>query len=63
MYRDNNDCIFSTIITFIIMGIACFFSDKGGYERARKEIEQENRDKEIEELKRQILEFRRQRAG
>ncbi len=44
------------------MGIACFFSDKGGYERARKEIEQENRDKEIEELKRQILEFRKQKA-
>lgn len=62
MYRDNNDCIFSTIITFIIMGIACFFSDKGGYERARKEIKEEERDREIEELKRQILEFRKQKA-
>lgn len=63
MYRNDNDCIFATIVTWIIMGIACFFSDRAGYQRARKEIEEEERDKKIAELTRQIEEFRRQKAA
>ena len=63
--RNDNDCIFSILITWLIMGVACFFSDKGGYERARREIEEENRDKKIDEMARQIREFQKQkqRAG
>lgn len=60
--RDDNNCIFSMLITWLIMGIACFFSDKAGYQRARKEIEEEERDRKIAELTRQINEFRKQKA-
>ena len=58
----HHDSIGSSLVETAILSGLCYFVDKGGYNRAMKEVQQQTQETELQRLRREVNELRSKRA-